>query len=103
MTSRRASVAVAVVGLVVAIGILTLLVALPASALRVAPCLDLGQLPITFHTGTEPKIPVYYGKGADRQILVFCVHVAPGIGYAETPVHVLGVFDDPEPPAETPE
>ena len=85
------------------IGILTaaliaLIAVAPALALLPTPCLDP---PITFHTGNEPKIPVYYGNGEDRQILVFCVHVAPSLGYAETPVHMIRVFDDPEPPAET--
>lgn len=65
------------------------------------PCSNVDSAPsvpsYTFHTGAEPKIPVYYGKGVDRQILVFCVHVAPGIGYAQIPTHIIHVFDDPEP------
>ena len=56
-----------------------------------------------FHTGNEPKIPAYYGKGEDRQILVFCMHIsADRLHYKEIPVHILHAFDDPEPVEPTP-
>ena len=74
---------------------------LPLSLLIFAlprPCADVATTPIpsfAFHTGNEPKIPVYYGKGEDRQILVFCMHVAADRhDYKEIPVHILMVFDD---------
>ena len=71
------------------------------------PCADVdAATPIpafTFHTGNEPKIPVYYGKGEDRQILVFCMHIsADRLHYKEIPVHILHAFDDPEPVEPTP-
>ena len=63
------------------------------------PCADVDATsPIpsfAFHTGAEPKIPVYYGKGKDRQILVFCMHVSVDRrDYKEIPIHIVHVFDD---------
>lgn len=66
------------------------------------PCADVGAVPsipsYSFHSGAEPKVPAYYGKGADRQILIFCVHVVPDVGFAQIVTHIVHVFDDPERP-----
>lgn len=72
-----------------------------AQAARETPVYDPTFPPVVFHTGREPKLPVYYGKGADRQILIFCMHVTPeNTNFADVPVHIVHAFDDPEKPAE---
>ena len=82
---------------------LVLLAVAPALASRPAPCADPEQ-PFYLHDGSEQKRAVYWGSGADRQIIVFCIHAKPKLGYLQTPVHMISVIDDPEypePPVET--
>lgn len=70
--------------------------------LRQVPCPD----PLFLHDGSELQQVVYSGKGAYRQVVVFCIHINEELGYAQTPVHMLYVVDDPvadDPVVDAPE
>ena len=73
------------------------LIVAPAFASRPAPCVVDPEAPFYLHDGTEAKRAVYWGSGADRQIIVLCAHVNPNLGYLQTPIHMLHVVADPEP------